>query len=137
MKKYIIMMAAALLGLVSCSRNDAAVEGSWQLESSPVALEEGYDVYVSFEGGSFELYQKMGSERYYSYKGSYTCADGVVVGRYSDGAAWASSYKVSRKDAKLILTAVESGSEYVYRQAEIPEEVKENSVPVTKASFCF
>lgn len=130
MKRIIILFATALLVLASCGKaGESSVAGSWQLASSSVALEEGYDVYVYFGDGSFELYQKFGSERYYSYKGSYSVADGVLSGRYSDGSAWASFYKVSRKGDQLTLTAADTDSEYIYRSADIPDNVKTESVP--------
>lgn len=130
MKKFIILFATALLILASCSKEgESSVAGSWQLVSSSVALDEAYDVYMNFEGGSFELYQKFGSERYYAYKGSYSVTGGILSGIYSDGSAWAASYKVSRKGDRLTLTAVDSGSEYVYAGAYIPDEVKKGSVP--------
>lgn len=142
MKKLLYILSTALI-LAACGK-DKPVEdkgpslreqivGSWHSMSLPV---DG-DIYISLdEGGTFELYQKIGDGRHHLYRGTWNIAEDILTGKYNDGEDWAAAYKVDIKDNVLSMTSNNSAAETsTYQRSEIPSEVKETCEVVVKSSF--
>lgn len=73
-----------------------AYVGTWHLVSI-FDKEVDVDLYVSlFENNSFKLYQRVEATGYTIFEGTYTYDDAtsVLSGVYSDGTAWANSYRI-------------------------------------------
>lgn len=147
MKKTIFFLIAvpamALISLlsVSCQKTDpygSELDGEWHLVSTTGLEMDGIDVYASFSGGSFVLYQRTGDMmRYYVYDGTYSLADDVLSGRYSDGSSLGSTYRlVFSDDGNTLEMLALNGSEELnaYRRSTIPEEVRNISVPAVKSA---
>jgi|GEM_PF-423219 len=129
-----------LLGLVACEKghtttttSKSGIDGEWKLESyygadagsSAVPAE----VYISFSGGRFELFQKLGGhfERYF---GTYSYDGETVTGTYSDGQNWMSGYLVSfSDDGRMRMSQYVNDEEYacVYARTSIPASVRKDA----------
>lgn len=138
MKKYIYLLAVALIALVGCEKegnNDqehtCTVCGQWRGEE--LSAEVG--IYMDFLcNGTFELYQKMNNGAFELRRGKWTLEDGVLSGTYNDGEAWATSYEATVSGEVLTLVAQSEGSETNrYKKCEIPAGVIENCVVVVKS----
>jgi len=111
-----------------------SVAGEWRLVSWSTLSTA--DIYASFdETGAFELYQRLYTPEYRYLHGTYTYANSVLNGVYSDAAAWGSSYRVSfnADGTQMTLTAERDLADVsVFARATIPDEVRsvqsENSV---------
>lgn len=100
------------------------INGEWMLVSFGESEPGDINVYVSFDNGTFELYQNLGSGKYYLYTGNYTLDNTVLRGQYRDGTSWGSDYDVDVESDSLVLTARNgSGEVSVYTRKDIPEEV--------------
>lgn len=142
----IILAVCTLAGLSSCSNKmeqGVDISGEWKLVDTGGLIDSGdvvLDVYVRFDGGSFELYQRLGEQqdRYWSYSGTYSVSgSNILTGRYSDGTLLGGSrgdgYEVYLEGNSLILTSVFSGEVSEYVKETIPEEVKSEAVPPVRS----
>lgn len=98
------------------------------------------DIYLSLtQDMEFELYQKIGDGMHRLYKGTWSMDEsaGTLSGIYSDGSPWGSSYKTivseDLNSMTLIPDKASEKEEHVYQRCTIPEEIKENSIPVVKS----
>ena len=136
---YIFAAAAVLFLAASCQKEAdrmvAKLAGEWHYTAEENGVTE--DIWVSFsEDGTFEMYQKIGDGPYWHSEGEYSldAETKVLSGVYSDRYPWKYSYKVSISDKTLIMTAVELETYVVtYEKAEIPVEVRQKSLPLTKS----
>lgn len=138
----IFSVAVALLITAACgSQNEGpkvsdAIVAEWHLTDMSGTDASGLpQVYLEFkQDKSFELYQKVGEGRYRKYAGTYTIADSILSGKYSDGADWGSSYAVSFEGEILVLTAQNGSAEVCkYEKKSLPQSDKDNASVVTKA----
>lgn len=95
----------------------ADVSGCWELTSvatkSATVGSQTVDVYLSFNSGKFEIYQRTGtSPRYYKFTGTYSLKDNVLSGKYDDGKDWSATYSVSVSSSTLTLTASKETDTY-------------------------
>ena len=136
MKKLLFILAALMvIGTTGCKKDEKPIDykatlvGEWHCAPENIDAE----VYASFEeGGSFDLYQKVGEGRYRHYTGTWECEGNTLSGTYSDGAAWGSSYIVDFKDNDNMLLTALNGSEEVmtYTRESIPSDVKVDCIEV-------
>lgn len=145
MKKILYILAAAICLLTSCEKELKFPEklyGDWFCQSTSLSGTE-VSVYVSFNGDSFILYQKIGEGAYRVYNGTYTLTTGttsdgvsgyILSGVYNDGTAWGADYIVeSSSNDMMTLTAGGVTEVYTRVTGGIPEEVKESAVTVRSA----
>ncbi len=136
MKKIIVLIAAALIMFVACSKNNdnVNVEGSWHLTESSVLSNEVVDIWVSFsENKTFKLYQKSSDEdRYASYDGTYSVNGNKLTGKYSDGTSWGGIYSAELSENGNTLTLTAGKEISTYTKTEIPSSVS-SSTYTTKA----
>lgn len=140
MKRIYAIAAMMLLCLVATGCPDKPIEevtdirGEWQLSQITTKASIGgqtVDVYIAFnDGGSFELYQMLGTGRYRKFEGSWTLTDKVLSGSYTGGTPWGSSYDVEIDENRTqLVLATQDGSEiHTYRKASIPYDVKNNAL---------
>ena len=139
MKKYIYLLAVAMIALVGCEKDPGSTDpehtcvvcGQWRGEE--LSAEVG--IYIDFLcNGTFELYQKMDNGAFELRRGKWNLEAGVLSGTYNDGEAWATSYKATVSGEALTLIAQSEGSETNrYKKCEIPAGVTENCVVVVKS----
>lgn len=134
MKKYFVLLLGILV-LAGCKKNNpepkpAAVDGEWELVSldtkSVKIGAETVSVYISFSNGNFVLYQQMGESRPRKYSGTYTIADNVLGGKYSDGRNFGSKWELSIDNDKMKLVS-ENGETDTYERCTIPSDIKEKA----------
>lgn len=125
--------------LSSCGKEPTAdsglkgLEGEWKLESfaDVPAADEEMDVYVKFEKGRFELFQKLGGGHYSKYDGTYSVSGSVLSGKYSDGVAFGSTYRVEIEGDAMTMhsqTSTASAAEVcVYVRSSIPDSVRKDA----------
>lgn len=148
MKKilYILATVLCITAPVSCQKTGEEgtdISGEWHLVDTGGLIDGqqlDIQVYVHFNNGSFELFQRLGENqtRWWVYSGTYSTSDNVLSGRYSDGTRLGGTsgegYAISLEGGTLTLTSVFSGEVSIYESAEIPDEVRENAVaPVRSA----
>lgn len=138
MKKILYILAAAICLLTSCEKQLKFPEklyGDWFCHSTSLTSTDVY-VYVTFNGDSFILYQKIGDGAYRIYDGTYTLtqeADGTYIlsGVYRDGTPWGAEYVVeSSSNDVMTLTAGDITETYTRVTGGIPEDVKGSAAPV-------
>lgn len=137
------ILAALLLTATGCEKTaDRFIEtlvGDWHYTSEDGPAAE--DVWLSLAAdGTFEMYQKIGGGPYWHSTGEYTADPDtkILTGVYSDRYPWKYSYKVEAGTGTLQMTAVEiEGHTLTYTREAIPAEVRDKSVPLTKASESF
>ena len=133
------ILAALLLTATGCEKPaDRLIDkivGDWHYTAEENGVTE--DIWISFGAdGTFEMYQKIGEGPYWHSTGEYTAdpATGILTGVYSDRYPWKYSYKVEVDSRKLEMLAVElEGYMVIYTRETIPAEVRDKSVPLTKA----
>ena len=143
MKKILYTIIAVLAIATSCQKDDNRfmlnLVGQWHYAGTENGVEE--DIWLEFtEDGTFEMYQKIGSGPYWYSKGEYTVdlENRVLTGVYSDRYPWKYSYKIEAGTGTLQMTAVEiEGHTLTYTREAIPAEVRDKSVPLTKATASF
>ena len=127
----IFAFAAILCG---CSQKDkpADIIGEWNLTDMELTKSvsigtETIDIYISFAAdNTFNLWQFIGAGRYEHFTGTWALTEGLLTGKYSDGAEWGNAYTVSCSDDILTMTAtVNSSDVYVYTRCTIPENIKQ------------
>ena len=140
MKRLYMIAALALLCLVTTACPDDPkddpinIVGEWQLSQITTKATIGgqtVDVYIAFqEGGSFEMYQMLGTGRYRKFEGTWTLLEKVLSGSYTGGATWASSYNVEMDEGHttLTLTSLDGDETDIYRKQAIPEDVKNSAL---------
>lgn len=144
MKRFYAIAAILLLALPFLSANchhepeeePLVIDGQWQISQfSTKSVNIGgqpVDVYIDFKsGGSFEMYQMLGTGRYRKYTGSWKLTDRMLSGSYTGGQPWASSYEVSMDEGRtqLTLTSTSTPQEVtVYRKQSIPQEIINNAL---------
>lgn len=140
MKRLYMIAALALLCLVTTAcPNDPKedildITGEWQLSQISTKATIGgqtVNVYIAFkEGGSFEMYQMLGTGRYRKFEGSWTLLEKVLSGSYTGGGTWASSYNVTMDEGRttLTLTTLDGSETDTYRKQAIPEDVKNSAL---------
>lgn len=142
---YVLSVLACIAGMSSCEKSGDSVDvsGEWHLtDTGGLITGNGLriDVYASFSGGNFELYQRIGESqaRYWSYSGTYTLSGNVLTGRYSDGTRLGGSsgegYTVDISKGTMTLTSVFSGEVSVYESCTIPSEVRAEAVTPVKSA---
>jgi hypothetical protein len=108
----------------------SALVGTWHLKRF-CGSEAEVDLYIDFSRyGTFTILQRTNELAYTAFEGTYT-ADNVtftVTGVYSDGYAWANSYKFSLNEAQnLILQSIENPTEISeYEPAKMPVPTTQN-----------
>jgi len=136
MKRFLYLAAALLLGLaVSCEKNKQPekldVTGIWELASVTTKASVGsvnVSVYVEFSaGGSFVLYQQIGSGRYTRFDGTYRIGeDNTLSGSYSGGKSWG-PYQATLSETSLVLTTSAGSEKDTYKKiGAIPDSVLQN-----------
>ena len=135
MKMKLFALAAAFsLLLVSCgdpvdpvTPTVVDVSGTWVLSSvstrSATIGDQTVDVYVEFASGSFTLYQRVGSGRYYKYTGTYSLSESVLSGKYSSGTAWGATYDVTVSGSTMTLCPKGGTEKDTYTKGSIPLSV--------------
>lgn len=135
MKKLLYMLAALTLILATgCTKEDkkvdykSAIVGQWHC--APADMDA--DIYVEFEKeGDFALYQQLGEGRYRKYTGSWTNAENILSGTYTDGTPWGSSYQMAFNGDTMTLTAQNGSNEVMtYVKQSIPDEVLADCIEV-------
>lgn len=140
MKKILLITICTFIGLSACEKKSTTPEiplsesicGEWR--GTGLSVDAG--IYIDFNSdGTFELYQKMGSEIFELRRGRWTLEGDILSGTYNDSEAWASSYKASISGDSLTLVAQGEGSETnVYSRVEIPAYIKESCTVVVKSA---
>ena len=97
MKRIIFIAILGLLAFTGCKKEPFLAEllcGEWR--GSELSVDAG--IYIRFAAdGTFELYQKMGTEGFELRRGNWALAGDILSGTYNDGEPWAASYKASVK----------------------------------------
>ena len=138
MKKIINIMfaAVAICFTAACQKEegtkvivDPAIVGEWHLSTVEVdgAVQTyPYDVYLSLNSdGTFELYQKSGTQvRYTKYTGTCTSEGQVLSGVYSSGTPWGDSYTAIVSGGLLVLTSSDNVEVQEYTKESLSEEEK-------------
>ena len=139
MKKLIFIFASIALFLtVSCQEKLGKAfpfSGDWHYTAEENGVVE--DVWVSFnEDGTFEMFQMIGDGPYWYSTGEfeYDSKTEILKGIYSDRYPWKYEYSISVSGGTLVMTAVGLENYSVtYTKGTIPAEVREKSLPLTKA----
>lgn len=141
MKKILYMIAAAAVLLLgtSCQKDSDALTAKLAADWHYTAQENGVteEVWISFTAdGTFEMFQKIGDGPYWYTSGEfeYDVDSKVLSGIYSDRYPWKYTYAITLTDKTLQMAAVELASHSVtYTREFIPAQVREKSLPLTKA----
>jgi hypothetical protein len=135
-----------LMALVGCDKpndedkpssvgNFDAIENEWKLVSVNGTPNE-FNVYISFDQGTFAMYQQVYTLDYQFYDGEYKVEGGKLTGEYFEGGAWKCAYTggVSEDGNTLTLKSDETNSiTCVYEACTIPENIKEEALAGTRA----
>ena len=144
MKKILYILAAAICLLTSCEKELKFPEklyGDWYCHSTSLTSTDVH-VYVTFNGDTFVLYQKIGDGAYRVYNGTYTLTPGtagdgsyILAGKYNDGTPWGAEYVVESSSNDIMTLTAEGVTEtYTRVTGGIPEEVKGSAGTVVKSS---
>ena len=139
MKKLFYIFTASLLIAVGCTKDASKVmnqlSGDWHYAAEENGVKE--DIWISFsEDGTFEMFQKIGDGPYWYTSGEfeYDVDSKVLSGIYSDRYPWKYTYAITLTEKTLQMAAVELASHSVtYTRESIPAQVREKSLPLTKA----
>jgi hypothetical protein len=112
------------------------VVGSWHLVKF-CGNDAAIDLYMKFtRDNKFEIYQREGELKYSRFTGTYAVdvENSIISGVYSDGEAWADSYKFSLNGENLVFESQSNSAEVsIYEPAEMPSATTQ-SVSRTVAS---
>ena len=111
------------------------IEKEWKLVSVNGVANE-FNVYVSFDQGTFAMYQQVYTLDYQFYDGEYKIEGGKLTGEYFEGGEWKCAYTggVSEDGNTLTLKSDETNSiTCVYEACTIPEEVRDEALNGTRA----
>lgn len=129
MKRLLYIFTIAVLALTGCKKENQPtlkdkICGEWR----GVELSADAGIYINFiSNGTFELYQKLDSDRFELLKGHWSLDGDILSGTYNDQEPWATSYKVSVAGETLTMVAQDGTDETnVYAKTTIPDGVKEN-----------
>lgn len=106
-----------------------AIENEWKLVSVN-GVPNDFHVYISFDSGTFFLFQQVYTLDFLYYDGTYSVANDKLSGTYKDGTAWKCDYSggVSKDGKTLTLKSEEQNPvTFVYEACVIPEDVKEEA----------
>ncbi|MCF0176029.1 MAG: lipocalin family protein [Bacteroidales bacterium] len=126
MKKIALIIMMFPLFLAACQKDEAdfgkALPGVWEMvESEGAAPSAGLSIWLVFEDGNFEIYQRASvSERYKLYKGTYTISGSTLCGSYSDGTPWACDYRLRLEEKMLVMEALAGSGVWKYRKSALP-----------------
>jgi hypothetical protein len=99
------------------------VVGSWHLVKF-CGNDAAIDLYMKFtRDNKFEIYQREGELKYSRFTGTYAVdvENSIISGVYSDGEAWADSYKFSLNGGNLVFESQSNSAEVsIYEPAEMP-----------------
>lgn len=116
------------------------MECAWQLVEYAGEPAQ-FDIYIDFEGGNFELYQRLYSYEYEKLAGTYTLEGNILTGVYSNDVEWNNEYTVQIAENPLRLRLTEVNGTYAEYVAidEVPAHVKGQAVEAksTRASEYF
>lgn len=115
--------------------NFDAIEKEWKLVSVNGEANE-FSVYISFDQGTFALYQQVYTLDYKFYDGEYEVEGGKLTGEYFEGGAWKCAYTggVSEDGKTLTLKSDDKNAiTCVYEACTIPEEVMEEALSTTRS----
>lgn len=115
--------------------NFDAIEKEWKLVSVNGEANE-FSVYISFDQGTFALYQQVYTLDYKFYDGEYKVEGGKLTGEYFEGGAWKCAYTggVSEDGKTLTLKSDDKNAiTCVYEACTIPEEVMEEALSTTRS----
>ena len=134
MKKYIYLLAVAIMALVGCEKDaehTCVVCGQWRGEE--LSAEAG--IYMNFLcNGTFDLYQKLDNGVFELRRGKWNLEAGVLSGTYNDGEAWATTYKATVSGETLTLVSQSEGSETnLHKKCEIPAAIMDNCEVIVKS----
>ena len=137
MKKiFNIMFAAVAICLTAaCQKEEIkdsvnpAIVGEWHLSTVEVdgAVQKySYDVYFAINNdGTFELYQKSGTQtRYTKFTGTCRSEGNVLSGVYSSGTPWGTSYTALVSGGMLVLTSADGVEVQEYTKESLSQEEK-------------
>ena len=133
----LFLIVAAMLLPSSCAKQDTdgsnILTGEWKLEEvggipATDLIYGGLDIYLVFSKElSFEIFQRLeGGDKYVRHTGSYTFDGIVAAGSYSDGAPWATDYRINVNGDTLTMTG--NSEDYVYVRASVPEAVRSSAI---------
>lgn len=128
MKKIIYLLV--LVGVLAACKPEAEVldiSGEWRLTDMTLTKsvqlgDQTIEIYIAFkQDNTFDLWQFLGAGRYEKFTGTWTLAEDILTGKYSDGSQWGNVYRVSLKNDTLTLEATENSSDvYTYTRTTIP-----------------
>ena len=130
MKRLIYIAIFALAAFVGCQKENSKEPG---MEQKIVGEWRGHKIsvdaaiYISFNAdGTFELYQKLSSEKFELRRGTWSLKGDILSGAYDDGEPWAASYKVTVGSELTMVAQAEGAETSVYIPYTIPASVKES-----------
>lgn len=143
----ILIVSATLVGVAaSCQKEDGtsgiidpAIAGEWHLTeilAEGTLVSEDLDSYLLINiDGTFELYQKSGSQtfRYDRFTGTCAYEDNLLSGVYSNGQPWGSKYSVSLAGDMMTLLSFNLLEVQKYQKMAIPESVKKDANTITRS----
>ena len=108
---------------------DSAIIGEWHLSTVEVdgAVQKySYDVYFAINNdGTFELYQKSGTQtRYTKFTGTCKSEGNQLSGVYSSGTPWGTSYTALVSGGMLVLTTADGVEVQEYTKESLSQEEK-------------
>ena len=137
MKKILNIMfaAVAICFTAACQKEevkdivDPAIVGEWHLSTVEVdgAVQKySYDVYFAINNdGTFELYQKSGTQtRYTKFTGTCKSEGNQLSGVYSSGTPWGTSYTALVSGGMLVLTTADGVEVQEYTKESLSQEEK-------------
>ena len=141
------LVSVLLMAMVSCGEKQGGgkdnpsagnfdnIEKEWKLVSVNGVANE-FNVYISFDQGTFAMYQQVYTLDYQFYDGEYKVEGGKLTGEYFEGGEWKCAYTggVSEDGNTLTLKSDETNSiTCVYEACTIPEEVRDEALNGTRA----
>lgn len=133
----VVAIAITLFAFSSCEKQQdfsKDLPGYWELTSISGNFEQMPEVFMSFtQDGAFTIWQRFGSNTsFVRYDGSWTLAGDQLSGKYSDGSAWASGYKIEIDGGVLFMSAsaaaaAASSEASTYRKiSQLPADLQES-----------
>ena len=130
-----MLAAVAICFTAACQKEevkeivDPAIVGEWHLSTVEVdgtVQNYTYDVYFAISNdGTFELYQKSGTQtRYTKYTGTCKSEGNVLSGVYSSGTPWGASYTALVSGGMLVLTSADGVEVQEYTKEALSQEEK-------------
>lgn len=102
------------------------IEQEWKLVSVN-GVPNDFHVYISFNDGSFAMYQQVYTLDFLFYDGEYTVSGNTLSGNYFDGSDWKCNYTggITEDGKTMTLKSAETNPvTFVYEACTIPEDVK-------------